>query len=185
MSVVAVVGGEWLVEGVAAAGLAGLGGFEDVFDRAAQPLGELARGGIAAEVGCELVTLAFDADGTLLELAGWADRPREVAEVASDLALDGGHGEGAEGGAVARVKAVQGLDQTEGGELLQVLEWHPVAAVKAPRNRVGERQMGSDQTFTRARVAALRVGSKVSLLVARFGPIPAVLARTWGHNGVR
>ena len=39
-----------------------------------------------------------------------------------DLALDGGHRVGANGGAVVGVKPVRCLDQTERGDLLQVLE---------------------------------------------------------------
>ena len=111
--------------------------------------------GTAAELARELLALAFDAHSAFLELARRADRPAEVAEVAPDLALDGRHGEGAKGGAVVGVKAIQGLDQTERRDLLQVLERHPVAAVKAPRDRVGEREMGSQQAFTGVRVAVL------------------------------
>jgi hypothetical protein len=55
-----------------------------------------------------------------LERRAAVDRPGEVAEVAPDLALDGGHGERAKGGAVVGVKAVQGFDQTERRDLLQI-----------------------------------------------------------------
>ena len=79
---------------------------------------------------------------------------------------------GAEGGAVVGVEAVQCLDKSECGDLLQVLERHPVAAVKAPRDRVGEREMGSDQAFTRVRVAVFGVGLKVCRLVARAARSP-------------
>ena len=164
--VVAVVVGEWPVEGVAAAGVGGFGGVEDVFDRAAEPLGELGRGRTAAELARELVALAGDADGALLEVAWWADGPGEVAEVAPDLALDGRHREGAEGRAVVGVKAIQRLDQTQRRDLLQILERHPVAAVKTPRDRIGERKIGSNQAFTGVRVAVLRVGAKIRRLVS-------------------
>ena len=130
--------------------MGGCSGVEDGFDRAAEPLGELGGGRTAAELAGELVALAGDTDGALLEVAWWADGPGEVAEVAPDLALNGRHRKGAEGCAVVGVKAIQGLDQTERRDLLQVLKRHPAAAVKAPRDRGGERQIGSEQAFTGA-----------------------------------
>ena len=108
----------------------------------------------------ELVALAGDADGALLEVAGWADGPGEVAEVAPDLALDGRHGEGAEGRALAGVKAIHRLDQTQCRDLSQILERHPLAAIKTPRDRVGERKIRSNQALTRRGVAVLREARK-------------------------
>ena len=176
-------GGEWAVEGVAAAGPGGFGGVEDVFDRAVEPLGKLGGGGIAPEVGCELLAIAFDAQSALLEVAWWADRPAAAAEVASDLALDGRHRERAKGGAVVGVKAVQCLDQTECRDLLQVLKRHPVAAVKAPRDRIRERQIGASQAFTGVRVAVLRISAKVCRLVAALSPSSGAVVRR--HGGSR
>ena len=102
--------------------LAGLGGVEDGFDRAAEPLAS------SAAVGLRPRSVVSWSRSRSMRIArswrsrGGADRPGEVAEVASDLALDGGHRVEANGGAVVGVKPVRCLDQTERGDLLQVLE---------------------------------------------------------------
>ena len=82
----------------------------------------------------------------------WSSRggrhgPGEVAEVAPDLALHGGHREGAEGGAVVGVEAIHRLDQTQCRDLSQVLERHSAAAGEAPRDRIGEREIRSNQAI--------------------------------------
>ena len=106
------------------------GGVEEFFGCAADLCGELACGRIAPEIIGELFALAFDPDRALLQLARRADRPREVAKVAQDLALHGRYRERAEGGAMSWVIAVQRLEQPDGGDLLEVLERNPLARSK-------------------------------------------------------
>ena len=123
-------------------------------------LASLARGGVASEVVGELLALALDADRALLQVAGQAHAPGDVAKVAPDLTLHRRHGERAEGGTVIGVIALQRLQQAHRRDLLEVVERHPAATVKAPRDRVGERQVCTDQPLASFMVTVIGVGTK-------------------------
>src|SRR5215210_2856477 len=149
------------VDRVPGAGLSRFDCFEQLFERAVDPRGQLACGRVAPEVVGEPVSLVLDADRALLQRAGRTDEPREVAKVPAYLALDGRHCEGAEGGAVGRVIALQRLDESDRGDLLEVIECNAIAAIEAPRDRARQRQVPRDQTVADSAVARLGIGTEI------------------------
>ncbi len=64
----------------------------------------------------------IDAQRQLLEVAGHPHRPGAVAEVALDLAEDRRHGEAREGHVAVGVEAIDRLEQTERGDLFEIVE---------------------------------------------------------------
>ena len=88
--------------------------------------------------------MVFDLERPLLHPARHVDRHHLVAEMALELADDGGDGVGLEGGAAAGVEAVDRLDQAERGHLEEVVDGLGAAAV-AEGERTGQRQEGLDQ----------------------------------------
>src|SRR5206468_1513613 len=82
--------------------------------------------------------------GSLLRVAWEPDGPGPVAQVAPDLARHGESGVGAEVDAVARVEAIDRLDQPDRANLNQVLE-RLARASESSRDRFDERQMSCDQ----------------------------------------
>ena len=62
------------------------------------------------------------------------------------------------------VIAVQRLEQPDGGDLLEVLERNPLAAIDASRDRVGKRQVAADQAFGGPRSAVVGVGAEICCL---------------------
>ena len=59
------------------------------------------------------------------------------------------------------VIAVQRLEQPDGGDLLEVLKRNSLAAIEAPRDRVGKRQVVADQAFAGPRFAVVGVGAEI------------------------
>jgi hypothetical protein len=89
----------------------GLERIDDRFDVDAGVLGDLLDPGGCAGGGGELVVESGDLEGQLLQLAGRADRPASVAEVALERAADARDGVGAERAAALDVECVDRLDQ--------------------------------------------------------------------------
>ena len=109
-----------------------------VLDADPRALGDLRRRrGRAGRGGCRLVE-PLDAHRELLELARHADRPAAVAVVALERTGDGRHRVGAERHVARGIEALDGLDERQAGDLLEVLERlgaAPVAASQAARQR--------------------------------------------------
>src|SRR4029078_1584489 len=83
--------------------------------------GDLVSRRCVSELAGECFGGLLDLGHELLDRAGHADGPPEVAEVALDLAEDRRDGERRERQPAVRVKALDRLQQTEGGDLLDVL----------------------------------------------------------------
>src|SRR6202035_3310613 len=83
--------------------------------------GDLGDGGLAPQLVAELLARTHGAHVVLLETTGHADGPGAVAEVALDLADDRRGREGAELVLQRRVEPLDGLDQAEEADLLDVL----------------------------------------------------------------
>ena len=64
------------------------------------------------------------------------------------------------------VIALQRLQQAERRDLLEVVERHPAATIKAPRDRVGKRQVCTDQPFASLTVTVIGLGTEVCPLTA-------------------
>jgi hypothetical protein len=60
-----------------------------------------------------------------------------------------------------RYGALSSLEQPDGGDLLEVLERNPLAAIEAPRDRVGKRQVVADQAFAGPRFAVVGVEAEI------------------------
>ena len=73
------------------------------------------------------------------------------------------------------VVAVQRLEQPDGGDLLEVLERNPLAAIEAPRDRVGERQVVADQAFAGLWIAVVGVGAEICCVT--LAVVPGVCER--------
>ena len=82
-------------------------------------------GGTTAEVAGAVAGDVFDAQGEILEVAGDAERPRLVAEVALELAGDRRDRVARERHAAVGVEAVDGLDEAEARDLEDVVERLP------------------------------------------------------------
>ena len=149
-----------------AVGARGLARLEHLLGGDADRLGDLGRGGRAAELAAHLVADAVDLDRELLEVARHAHRPALVAEVALELAQDRRHGERGERGLALRVEAVDRLQQAERGDLHEVVE-RLAAALVAPGELAGERQEALDQRIARGRVAAVVVLDQQPAVLAR------------------
>jgi hypothetical protein len=87
--------------------------------------GELGGSGSAAKPLAEFATGLVEGGLQLMESARHPDGVGPVPEVAQDLAADGRDREGQEVAAALGVEAVDGLDQAEGGDLLEVVEVIP------------------------------------------------------------
>ena len=155
--VVAVVAG---VEGERRVGVARLDALHDLLDRAADALGELARGGGAAQRLGELGGRRADLHPQLLEPPRHPDRPALVAEVALDLADDRRRRVRRELDAARRLEAVDGLDQPDRADLDQVLE-RLAAVAEASRAVLDQRQVQVHQRVAE-RICARLVGGRVA-----------------------
>src|SRR5438270_14013013 len=99
-----------------------LEGVEDILDAELEILGQLEDRGRAVEAAAEQLLGLLDLDGPLLGTTGDVNRPSEIAEVALELAEDGGNGKRREGRATAEVVAVDGLDEAKARDLQEVVE---------------------------------------------------------------
>ena len=124
-------------------------------------LGHVARRGRAAQVGGQVVDGVADAHGALLQVAGHAHGPALVAEVALELAGDGGHREARERARLG-VVAVDGLDQAQAGDLLEIVQG--LAGVAVARRPGGAPAACGARSGDRAhRVLASEVGHELAL----------------------
>ena len=108
-------------------------------------LGDLAGPGCAAQPDRQRLDGPPDRDLGVLQAAGHAQGPRAVPEVPLDLTGDGGHGEAEEVGAPARVEPVEGAEQADRRDLLEVLAALPPPAV-APGDVAGDGQVSLCET---------------------------------------
>src|SRR5439155_9704090 len=110
------------LQGCRAVGAGAFQAVDDVFLAALQVAGDVGDGGRAGEAlgqgGSGLVDVEFE----FLQAAGYPDVPGAVAEVAFDLADDGGYRVGGEVVAVCGGEPVERVDQSDGGDLHQVVE---------------------------------------------------------------
>ncbi len=109
--------------------------------------GELGDRGRPAVQLRQLAGRAGQLEAQFLQPPGHAHGPAAVAEVTLDLADDGRRGVGRELDAALGVEAVDGLDQTDGGDLDEVVQ--RLAAVAEPARQVlDEGQVHLDQVVT-------------------------------------
>src|SRR4051812_31361899 len=132
------------VERHRAVGAGGLARLQYVLDGRARALRDLGGRRRAAELARELLAARLELDRELLQVARDAHRPAAVAEVALELAQDGGDGETRERRLATWVKAVDRLQQAEAGDLDQVVQRLSPALVAAGE-LAGERQEATDQ----------------------------------------
>src|SRR3954452_23681541 len=134
--------------------------FEHVLDAGVDGLGELADGGGAPELCGQRFGGRVEAQRALLDVAGNPNRPAVVAEVAFELAEDGGDGEAGEGGSARCVEALDRLQQPERGYLVQVVEIGSSAI--AAGEVTGERQVASEHGIPAAGIAASAIAGEQS-----------------------
>ena len=128
-----------------------------VLDRAADLLGELARGGERPSFWVSSPVGRADLHPQLLEPPRHPDRPALVAEVALDLADDRRGGVRRELDAALGVEPVDGLEQADRADLDQVLE--RLATVAEPAGAVlHQRQVQVDQPLAGRVAGRLRCG---------------------------
>src|ERR671915_1675737 len=127
------------VEGDGAIRPRGLARLQHLLRRGADVAPDLGRRRSAPELARQLLGDALDADRHLLEVAGHANRPAAVAEVALELAEDRRHRERGERRGAVRLEAVDGLEQAERGDLDEVVE-RLAAALVAAREVARQRQ---------------------------------------------
>ena len=140
----------------------------------AAAVGDLLGRRCAAEFAAQLLDGVLDLRGELLELARDAHGPAVVAEVALELAEDRGDGEGGEREAAAGVEAVDGLQQADRGDLVEVVAFGAAGRVAAGEV-AGERQEAVDE--------GLEVGRVALAVVALKQPVYVVAARSSGSPG--
>jgi len=109
-----------------------------------QVAGDLRRGGIARQQVGQLDAGVPDFRGEVLHPPVHVDDPGLVPEVALDLAADGADGERGERAAV-RVVPVHGLDQSQPGDLLEVVErlGAPAVAARSRGNQTVDERPGA------------------------------------------
>ena len=113
---------------------------------------------------------AVEAHVQLLHAAGHPHRPALVAEVALELADDGGRGEGGELQAPVRVEAVDRAQQAQRGDLLEVVERHaPVGEAAGEVER--EPQVGRHELVADGQVTGPVVGLEQDLLGFALGVV--------------
>ena len=164
-----------------AVGVAGGLAVEDLLEAEAGGVAELCGGGGASERLGEAFGLAREFEAEVLQAAWDVQRPGLVAEVAFELAQDGGDGEARELGAVAGFEAVDRFDQADRGDLDEVVERFvavAVAAGQAPR----ERQVTLDQLVTQPRITRRRDSAPTTAPHSRGRP-RAHAHVSWGLVG--
>jgi hypothetical protein len=151
----------------------GLQRLQDVGHVQAEVAGDLARAGRPAVAAAQLLGRAHDLGLQLADPARYPDRRRAVAVVALDLAADRGDGEGQEVHTPAGVEAVDGVDQPERGDLLEVLGVLPAVAVLAG-DVAGDRQVTGDQLAAQGLPPGVVGGQPVALAEQRGEVLVAV-----------
>ena len=91
----------------------------------------------------------------VLQRPGHFHRPAFVAEIAFDLAHDGGRRVGRQLDATIEIKPVYRLDETDRAYLDEILDGLP-AGGEAPGQALHQWKIASDQLFTRGGLAVLR-----------------------------
>src|SRR5215218_8816015 len=118
---------------------AGRDRLDDLLDGGVGALGELGDGGRASELAGHRLAQRVEAQRQLLQLAWDAHRPAEVTEIPLELAEDRGVGERGELESTRGIEAVDGLQQRERRDLLEVVEFG--AAAIAAREVAREREI--------------------------------------------
>src|SRR5215216_1779029 len=127
-------------------------------------VGDLLRGGLAAELRDQLALRAADLVELLDHVDRDADRARLVGERAGDRLADPPRRVGGELEALAVVELLRGADEAERALLDQVQEGEPLVAVVL-RDRDDQAQVGLDHLLLRVEVAALDPAREVDLLL--------------------
>lgn len=157
------------VEGQRAQRAAGVERFRDLLCRAAEVTGEVGDGGVTAQTLGELVDSGADTQPKLFDTPRWMQRPLLVPEVPLDGPADGRHGERGEGAAHFGTETVDRLDQSERGDLADVLYIRPIPSI-ARGDAAGEIQVGLYEA-----VAQRRPGPWVGRGSQCLEPLPAVV----------
>src|SRR5262245_55082265 len=127
-------------------------------------LGDLAHGWRPAEPLRERRNLPVIQEHELLEVARHAHGPRLVAETALELADDRERCERRERDAPFGIVAIDRVQQADGGDLREILEWLP-AANETPGQIFGERLEPRDQLGPRLRLLVESVEQLTDVLV--------------------
>src|SRR3954470_24287900 len=143
----------------------GLARLQHLLLRGADPLRDLARGGGAAELAAHVLADAVDLDRELLQVARYADGPALVTEMTLELAEDGRDRERRERCLSCGVEALDRLQQSQRGDLDQVVERLSgalVAAGELPR----ERQEALDERLARGWVVIVVIALQQAAILA-------------------
>ena len=135
----------------------------------AEVLGELRHRRRAAELLGQLVGRPAQPQVGLLGRPGHAHRPRVVAEVALDLALDRAPGERRERHVAVGLEAVDGLDEGEEGDLAEVVVAR-AAPSEAPGDVGGEAHVPLDELVAQAPAARAPELAEQRVLVVALVP---------------
>ena len=156
---------------------------DDVLERHAEPIRDLARARRAAQLGAHRAVDREHSLCALLQVARRPHAPGVVAEVALHLAHHRRHRVGAERDAARRVVAVDRLHQADRRDLDEVLGRHPLRLVAA-RDRARQRQVALHEMLAQRRVATLAVSAeqqRLSPAVARTASGTCLSATAWGY----
>ena len=154
---------------------------EDVLLVGADLGGDLADRRLAMEVKRELGDGAVDLQRELLQVARHAHRPRAIAEVALDLAQDRRHRIAREGDLALEVEAVDRLDQTEAGDLEEVVEGL-LGALVAARELARERQEALDEHLAIDRIALIQIAGEEGAILRNPGDVVRSVVGLAGHG---
>ncbi len=152
--VVVLAAAAWRVQRRGAHALLGLKRLQDLLVVELQRLAELADRRRAAEARGQLGAVLVDLQRAFLQLTRRTDRPAAVAEVAAQFADDRGDGEARERDAAGRIKAIDGLQEPEAGDLQQIVERLLGLAIALAIDRASGRK--------RSTSASRRRGSRLS-----------------------
>jgi hypothetical protein len=118
-------------------------GLEHRLAHGADGVGDLVDGRRPAQLRRQTLAGPLDPETELLQIARDADGPRLVAEMALELPEDRRHGVARERDAARAVEAVDGVDEPEAGDLVEVVE-RLVRVRVARRELAGQRQEAPD-----------------------------------------
>ena len=140
--------GQRLVERHHAIGLAGAERLDHLVDGRLRAGGELLDGGRAPEVAGERLARTGEPGVELLHVARHPQHPPAIAEVALDLAGDRRYREGRELDLAVEIEAIDGLQQPDRRDLLEVVERLALVRV-APRQAARQRKHPGDELLAR------------------------------------